>query len=64
MDDGFGEKSVHYQLVPATQCEYALEQIRNIEKTGEKMQLTFSDPPYSGYVVELHCIDSSGVDRR
>lgn len=60
MDDGYGEKTMHQQIVPRSQCDYALREFKSYKNSGRQMQLTFSDPPYSGYVSDLFCIDASG----
>jgi hypothetical protein len=32
-----------------------------LQKANQKMQLTFSDPPFSGYVLEVTCFGPDGT---
>jgi hypothetical protein len=61
MEDHRGEKSVHYQTAPDNNCDKALTAFRELTAEKRRMQLTFTDPPFSGYVVELHCIRPDGT---
>jgi hypothetical protein len=58
MDNGRGEHTVHTQA--SNDCVKALRIFRGLQKRGEKMQLTFVEPPYGGYVLELHCVRPDG----
>ena len=60
MDNGRGEETMHQQVISSDQCDYMLEQLKINKKAGTEMQLTFTDPPYSGYVVELYCVKPDG----
>jgi hypothetical protein len=33
-----------------------IKKLRKLKKEDKKMQLTFTDPPFSGYVLEVTCI--------
>ena len=60
MEDRRGERSVHYQTAPGNNCDKALAAFRELSAEKRRMQLTFTDPPFSGYVLELHCIRPDG----
>jgi hypothetical protein len=60
MDNGRGGKEVHMQTAKSDGCVQLLWRLKELRKEGQKMQLTFTDPPFSGYVLDLHCIRPNG----
>ena len=64
MEDHRGEKSSHQQNLPGENCDRLLSAYRQSRIDNRRMQLTFSDPPFSGYVVEIYCIRPDGSIRK
>jgi hypothetical protein len=60
MDNGRGGKEVHMQTAKGDGCVQLLSRLKELRKEGQKMQLTFTDPPFSGYVLDLHCVRPNG----
>jgi hypothetical protein len=61
MDNGRGAQEVHYQLVEHESCLTVRSALKTLQKQHQKMQLTFVDPPFSGYVLEASCILPDGT---
>src|SRR5258705_13576818 len=55
MEDFRGEKTVHTQTMSGEKCDAFLSKLRKLKTKKTRMQLTFEDPPFSGYVVEAQC---------
>ena len=71
MDDGRGGKELRHavwgsvkniwgEMKPVDSCEQLIVRLKQLRKEDRKMQLTFTDPPFSGYVLELHCVRPDG----
>jgi hypothetical protein len=60
MDNGLGEKSIHKQMAQHDSCMDLIDNLKKSQKKDQKIQLTFVDSPYSGYVIEVHCILPDG----
>ena len=54
---------MHKQTMPSENCDALLSKLRELKAKKTRMQLTFEDPPFSGYVVELHCVRPDGSIR-
>jgi hypothetical protein len=63
MEDYRGERTVHTQTTSGENCDAFLAELRKVRADGKRMQLTFQDPPFSGYVVEGHCVRPDGSIR-
>lgn len=61
MDNRRGEKTLHKQLVEHEGCIGLMSRLKKHKKEGQKMQLTLTDPPFSGYVIDLHCVRPDGT---
>ena len=64
MEDYRGEKTVHTQTTSGENCDAFLSELRKLHANKKRMQLTFQDPPFSGYVVEGYCIRPDGSIRK
>ena len=61
MDNGRGGQELHQQTTKGDGCEQLIIDLKRLRKEGQKMQLTFTaPPPFSGYVLEIHCIRPDG----
>ena len=58
-----GEKTVHTQTMSGENCDAFLSKLREMKTKKRRVQLTFEDPPFSGYVVEAHCVRPDGSVR-
>jgi hypothetical protein len=63
MEDFRGEKTIHTQTMSGENCDAFLSKLRELKFKKTRMQLTFEDPPFSGYVVEAHCVRQDGSIR-
>lgn len=64
MEDFRGEKTIHKQMTSGENCDALLSKVRELKIKMARMQLTFEDPPFSGYVVEAYCIRPDGSVRK
>lgn len=64
MEDFRGEKTLHKQTVSGENCDAFLSKFRELMAKKTRMQLTFEDPPFSGYVVEAYCVRPDGSIRK
>jgi len=64
MEDYRGEKTVHTQTTFGENCDAFLSELRKSQANKKRMQFTFQDPPFSGYVVEGYCIRPDGSIRK
>src|SRR5262245_40557212 len=64
MEDFRGEKTMHKQTMSGQNCDAVLSKFRELNTTKARMQLTFQDPPFSGYVVEAYCVRPDGSIRK
>jgi hypothetical protein len=71
MDNGRGGKELHQaawgsvkniwgEMKPVDSCEQLIMRLIQFRKEDKKMQLTFTNPPFSGYALELNCIRPDG----
>jgi len=63
MEDYRGQKTMHQQTTTGQNCDALLAEFRSLKDRKQRMQLTFQDPPFSGYVVDLSCIRPDGSVR-
>ena len=63
MEDFRGGKTVHTQTMSGENCDAFLSKLRELRTKKTRMQLTFVDPPFSGYVVNAHCVRPDGSIR-
>lgn len=64
MEDFRGGKTVHTQTMSGENCDAFLSKLQELKAKKTRMQLTFEDPPFSGYVVEAHCVRPDGSIRK
>ena len=64
MEDFRGETSLHQQTMPGENCDVLLAKLRELTAQNRRMQLTFVDPPFSGYVKKIYCVGSDGSIRK
>jgi hypothetical protein len=71
MDNGRGGQELHQaawgemrvvwgEMKPVDTCEQLITRLKQLRKEDKKMQMTFTNPPFSGYVLELNCIRPDG----
>jgi hypothetical protein len=64
MEDFRGEITIHKQTILGENCDALLSKLRELKTQKTRMQLTFEDPPFSGYVVEAYCVRPDGSIRK
>ena len=50
--------------MPGENCDVLLAKLRELTAQNRRMQLTFVDPPFSGYVKKIYCVGSDGSIRK
>ncbi|EIC19828.1 hypothetical protein [Thiorhodovibrio frisius] len=61
MVDGLENTTFHTQATTESSCRELKEEVQLNNGKGKRIQITFTDPPYSGYVISIHCINPDGV---
>jgi len=54
------KKSVHQVMVKQEGCRHLLKSFADHKKAGATMKLTLQQPPATGNVVEIYCVQSDG----